>query len=136
MILEWKEKDSAEGYLLVERSRIGTTRKDKPFLDLILTNGIADIPGKRWDYDGQCPLVGKCLFLRVGVQMYNNQPQLIITDFREVPPEEFSAIRFLPSIDEATIRELQARYQQTIDSLPEEYKAVVQAVMDGETGMK
>ena len=131
-ILSWKNEPSegiVRGVLLVKEAKIGTTKNDKFFLGMKLSNGIEEIDARRWDYNDQVPAVGDIIYVEGKIQEYLNSPQLIVHKFRKALEEEYNISDFLPSLPSDKIQELTDEFNEIQAGLPEKYRVFIQELM-------
>jgi len=127
-ILNWKNETSegiVKGSLLVKEAKVGTTKSDKPFLGMKLSNGVEEIDARKWDYNEQIPEIGDIIYIEGKVQEYLNTPQLIIHRFRKALEDEYNISDFLPSLSDDKIQELTDEFNETIRGLSETYRVFI-----------
>lgn len=84
--------------LVVRQAEIKSTKTNKPYLSLVLTDGKHDIGANIWDwYQDSCPPKNTILYLQGEVGEFNSNLQLTIKYFKV--NNELSLIQFIPAED-------------------------------------
>ena len=131
-VLNWKNESPegiVKGILLVKEAKIGTTKNDKPFLGMKLSNGVEEIDARRWDYNDHVPATGDIIHIEGKVQEFMNNPQLIIHKFRKAIEDEYNVSDFLPSLPDEKIQELIDEFNNILAGLSEKYRIFIQEVV-------
>lgn len=132
-VLNWKSnnvEEIAKGCLLISEVKKGTTRNDKPFLGMKLSNGTDAIDAKKWDYDDEVPVVGDIIYIEGKINEYLNNRQLIIHKFRQALESEYSISDFLPSLSLEKIEGLKNELQIFQAAIGAKYRDFIQEVIN------
>ena len=131
-VLHWKIGEFegiVKGCLLVSEAKKGTTRNDKPFLGMKLSNGTDVIDAKKWDYNDEVPVVGDVIYVEGKISEYLSNHQLIIYKFRQALENEYSLSDFLPSLSLEKIEELKIEFQEFQANLEDKYRIFIQEII-------
>ena len=131
-VLNWKSDSMDEivkGCLLISEAKKGTTRNEKPFLGMKLSNGTDVIDAKKWDYNDEVPLVGDIIYIEGKTNEYLNNRQLIIHKFRTALENEYNISDFLPSLSVEKIKDLKNELQGFQAAIGEKYRNFIQEIM-------
>lgn len=113
-----------------------TTRQDKPYIDLKLSDKTGDVGGKIWpDHIEKSEVVkeGDIVKIDATVETYNNSLQLRILSLAKTT--EFDPIDF-QKVSEYSTKEMQDKIEDTIKSIKNKHlQALLKNVFDKETTM-
>ena len=95
--------DNFDGYFVLQKLQMKTTRSNKPFLVFEFSDRTGRIAGKLWDdaeaaYRGLAE--GQVVKVRAIVEEYQGNPEVKVQKIRTVAPEDAAdTTRFLPTVD-------------------------------------
>lgn len=118
---------------LVQDARRLTTRNGKPYLALTLRDNTGTIGAKRWDVteeEAAAAKQGSYLEITGNVELYREQPQIIITELHEADPEDVLPAAFErdPGFDPADL--LQQVKDMLLGLEDADLRRVAQAYLD------
>lgn len=90
IISELKSNTQISGELLVKTSSTKSTRSNKPYVDMTLTDGRSNINAKIWDCDTK-PEVGTVISLEAAVSEYAGSLQLTINKIVRISTDDIAA---------------------------------------------
>lgn len=98
---EIDKNGTLQGYVLVKNCDRKSAKNGSTYLDLIISDGDADVVAKIWDFKGNAdeqPAVGTVILVRGTLSLYNNQPQFKIDRFRAINEnDDVNISDFVPS---------------------------------------
>lgn len=98
---EIDKNGTLQGYVLVKNCDRKSAKNGSTYLDLIISDGDADVVAKIWDFKGNSdeqPAVGTVILVRGSLSLYNNQPQFKIDRFRAINEnDDVNISDFVPS---------------------------------------
>jgi len=100
-ICEIKENDNIDSYYLVKEKRIGTTRRDDIFLNIVIADKSGEIEGKVWDNAEEIDklfVIGDIIRVQGKVSYFKNQLQVKVVSL-EKTSRPFEASLFMESSD-------------------------------------
>ncbi len=115
----------------VKAYKKGTTRQDKPYIDIELSDRTGAVRGKIWpDHMDKCEVTGEGDVVKIdaSVEIYNSAPQLRIVSLAketEYDPSDFQAV------SEYEDKEMVAKVEKSIDSVKNKHlKTLLKNVFD------
>jgi 3'-5' exoribonuclease len=74
------------------------SKTPKDYLTLTLQDKTGTVKAKVWDWAGDAPPAGTIWKIKFELDFWNDTPQLVVRDFRELPRENVDEGLFLPSL--------------------------------------
>ena len=100
MISQISENDVVGDFFVVTRCDKKTTRTNKPYLDVVLSDATGSMPGRVWDNVdrlAEALVSGKIVRLEASAEKYNNNLQMKILDARPLrEDDQVSPADFIP----------------------------------------